>query len=71
MPSPFREEDITELFKVVGEGCRLMGNHQHVCSEKFIIRCLDAFKPLSEELALKRLKAGMKPGQPEEKKAKP
>lgn len=62
IPSPFRESDIKDVIKLVGEGCRLMSDCAHLCSEKFIFRCLEVFKPISEELALKKIKAGIKPG---------
>ena len=70
IPSPFRDQDITDLVKLIGENCRLLANHQHLCSEKFILRCLDQFRLFSEELALKRLRSGMKP-QTEETRQKP
>ena len=61
IPSPFKDQDILDFCKLVGEGCRLLPNLQYLCSEKFIIRCLECFRLQSEELALKKLRSGKKP----------
>jgi hypothetical protein len=51
-----------------GDGCRLLQNNQHACSEKFILKCLEQFKAVSQEIALKRLKEGIKPDDGMQKK---
>jgi hypothetical protein len=50
-----------DLYKIVGEGCRILPNMQYLCSEKFIVRCLECFRAQCEELALKKIRSGAKP----------
>jgi hypothetical protein len=69
IPTPFRDEDIQEIFKILAGEVRLMPDCQHLCSEKFIHKCLEAFKQMSEDIALKKLKSGIKPGAEEKKPA--
>jgi len=61
IPPPFTDDDIKDFVKLVGDQCRLLGNNSHLCTEKFIKKCLDSLKPLSEELVIKKIKSGIKP----------
>eukprot|EP00347_Sterkiella_histriomuscorum_P011179 403373446 len=68
VPSPFRDQDIQDLVKILGQQCRLLSNNQHLCSEKFIQKCLEEFKQQSEQIAIQNIKKGIKPSTQEEKK---
>lgn len=62
VPTSFRDEDVLALIKLVGDGTRLLSDNQYLCSEQFIQKCIDLFKPFSHELAHKRIRSGIKPG---------